>query len=126
MLDPDLFKAIVAVAPVTDLETLRTESLHYTNFALVDRFIGHGPHVQAGSPAQNVDRIKVPVLLFHGDQDQNVGVGESRMMAARLRSAGKPVDYVEFKGLDHQLLDDDVRAELLDRSDMFLRKSLAL
>jgi dipeptidyl aminopeptidase/acylaminoacyl peptidase len=124
--DPDLFKAIVAIAPVTDVETLRSESRGFTNSALVDRFIGHGPHVQAGSPAQNVARIKAPVLLFHGDRDQNVGVGESRMMAARLKSAGKSVDYVEFKGLDHQLSDDDARADLLERSDAFLRKALAL
>jgi len=126
VLEPDLFKAIVAIAPVTDLETLRSEASDYTSSALVDRFIGHGPHVQAGSPAQNVGRIKAPVLLFHGDRDQNVGVGESRMMASRLKGAGKSVDYVEFTGLDHQLADDDVRAQLLDESDSFLRRSLAL
>ncbi|MET3711281.1 acetyl esterase/lipase [Sphingomonas trueperi] len=126
VLDPDLFKAIVGIAPVTDLEAVRTEASGYTNYALVDAFIGHGPHVREGSPAQNVDRIKAPVLLFHGDQDLNVGVGESRMMASRLRGAGKQVEYVEFKGLDHQLEDDVVRAQMLDKSDAFLRTALSL
>ena len=126
VLDPDLFKAIVAVAPVTDLESLRSEASNFTSSALVDRFIGHGPHVQAGSPAQHASRIKAPVLIFHGSDDQNVGVGESRMMVSRLKSAGKSVDYVEFKGLDHQLRDDEARAELLDRSEKFLRRALAL
>jgi dipeptidyl aminopeptidase/acylaminoacyl peptidase len=126
VLEPDLFKAVVAIAPVTDLETLRNETRGFTNFALVDRFIGYGPHVRAGSPAQNAARIKAPVLIFHGDRDQNVGVGESRMMVSRLKSATKSVDYVEFKGLDHQLDDSNARAELLDRSDAFLRRSLAL
>ncbi|NLS28260.1 hypothetical protein S2M10_32700 [Sphingomonas sp. S2M10] len=126
VLDPDLFKAIVAIAPVTDLETLRGEASGFTSYALVDDFIGHGRHVREGSPAQNADRIKAPVLLFHGDQDLNVGVGESRMMASRLRGAGKQVDYVEFKGLDHQLEDDAVRARMLDKSDAFLRTALTL
>lgn len=126
VLDPDLFKAIVAVAPVTDLETLRGESREFTNFDLVDGFIGHGPEVQRGSPAQNVARIKAPVLMFHGDIDTNVGVGESRLMAARLRNAGKPVEYVEFHHLDHQLDDDAARSELLGKSDAFLRKNLGL
>lgn len=126
VLDPDLFKAIVAIAPVTDLDTLRTESSGYTSSALVDAFIGHGPHVREGSPAQNVSRIKAPVLLFHGDQDLNVGVGESRLMASRLRSAGKQVEYVEFKGLDHKLEDDTVRTQMLDKSDTFLRTALGL
>jgi dipeptidyl aminopeptidase/acylaminoacyl peptidase len=125
-LDPALFKAIVAIAPVTDLERLRTESRPYTNFMLVDAFIGHGPHVREGSPAQNVERIQAPVLLFHGDLDRNVGVGESRFMADRLRDAGRKVDYVEFKGLDHYLDDAEARTRMLARADQFLRTSLKI
>lgn len=125
-LDPDLFKGIVAIAPVTDLETLRNESRYLTNFTLVDRFIGSGPHVRQGSPAQNAAQIKAPVLLFHGDRDQNVGVGESRLMADRLRGAGKSIEYVEYKGLDHQLDDSTARIGMLDKSDAFLRKAMGL
>ncbi len=36
VLDPALFKAIVAVAPVTDLETLRSEWRYFSNYAIVD------------------------------------------------------------------------------------------
>ncbi|MFS0773056.1 alpha/beta hydrolase family protein [Sphingomonas sp. 1P08PE] len=123
-LDPDLFKAIVAIAPVTDLETLRSEARNFTNFPQVDAFIGHGDHVRAGSPAQNVTAIRAPVLLFHGDWDANVGVGESRMMASRLRGAGKSVEYVELPKLDHQLADDAARADMLERSDAFIARAI--
>jgi dipeptidyl aminopeptidase/acylaminoacyl peptidase len=126
VLAPDLFKAIIAVAPVTDLETLRSEAFGFASYPQVDRFIGHGAHVKEGSPARNVDRIDVPVLLFHGDRDVNVGVGESRLMEKALKGAGKPVDYVEFKGLDHQLDDSVARAEMLEKSDAFLRSALKL
>jgi dipeptidyl aminopeptidase/acylaminoacyl peptidase len=125
-LDPDLFKAIVAVAPVTDLETLRGEHERFMDYKRVDAFIGRGPHVREGSPAENVAGIKAPVLLFHGDRDLNVGVGESRMMASRLKGAGKQVEYVEFEGLDHQLDDSAARTKLLDRSDGFIRAALGL
>lgn len=126
MLDPKLFKAIVAVAPVTDLDMLRAERNNYADFSVVDRFIGKGPHVEAGSPARHADMIAAPVLLFHGDLDQNVGVRESRVMAARLKGANRDVAYVEYKGLDHQLVDSKVRAEMLDRADSFLRRALAI
>jgi dipeptidyl aminopeptidase/acylaminoacyl peptidase len=126
VLDPALFKAIVAIAPVTDLEMLRRESLDFTNYALVDAYIGKGPHVVQGSPAQNAGRITAPVLMFHGDRDQNVGIGESRLMASRLKSAGKRVELVEYKGLDHQLEDSDVRAGMLDKADAFLRASMGM
>ncbi len=126
MLDPDLFKAIVAVAPVTDLETLRHEHDNYNDFKLVDAFIGKGPHIREGSPAQNAARFKAPVLMFHGDKDQNVGIGESRLMAGRLRRAGKPVEFVEFKGLDHQLDDSAARTAMLDKTDGFLRANMGI
>jgi dipeptidyl aminopeptidase/acylaminoacyl peptidase len=126
VLDPSLFKAIVAIAPVTDLETLRGESRNFTNFRGVDAFIGHGPHVREGSPAQNAERIAAPVLLFHGTLDMNVGVGESRLMASRLRGAGKQVELVTFPDLDHQLGDDAVRARMLGQADAFLRRSMGM
>jgi dipeptidyl aminopeptidase/acylaminoacyl peptidase len=125
-LDPDLFKAVVAVAPVTDLETLREEFRDYTNFKLVDAFIGQGPHVREGSPAQNAGAIKAPVLMFHGDLDDNVGVGESRLMLSRLKAAGKSAELVVFPGLDHQLDDSQARARMLDKTDAFLRGALGL
>lgn len=126
MLDPDLFKAIVAIAPVTDLATLRAEARNYTSYTLVNRFVGTGPHVREGSPAQNAGAIKAPVLLFHGDKDENVGIIESRLMADRLREAGKKVEFVSFPGLDHQLDDDRARTRLLTRSDAFLRAALGM
>ncbi|MET3824355.1 dienelactone hydrolase [Sphingomonas sp. PvP055] len=126
VLDPTLFKAIVAIAPVTDLDTLRHEHDTYMDYNLVDAFIGKGPHVRQGSPAQNADKITVPVLMFHGDLDQNVGIGESRLMANRLRAAGKKVELVEFKGLAHSLDDSEARTTLLDRSDMFLRATMGI
>ena len=47
-------------------------------------------------------------------------------MRDRLQSAGKPVELVEFEKLDHQLDDSEARAQLLRRSDAFLRKALGL
>jgi dipeptidyl aminopeptidase/acylaminoacyl peptidase len=126
VLDPDLFKAIVAVAPVTDLDAVREEARNTYDFPQVDAMIGHGPWVTEGSPAKNAARIKAPVLLFHGDKDTNVGIAESRLMVDKIKGAGGKVELVEFNGLDHQLDDDTARATLLSRADTFLRASMGL
>lgn len=126
VLDPDLFKAVVAIAPVTDLDSAREESRNFTNFKLVDAFIGRGPHIQDGSPARHADAFKVPVLMFHGDLDQNVGINESRLMESRLKAAGKPVQLIEFKGLAHSLDDSDARTQMLLKTDAFLRATMKL
>jgi dipeptidyl aminopeptidase/acylaminoacyl peptidase len=126
VLDPGLYQAVVAVAPVTDLDRLRQEHLDYADYNIVDNFIGNGPHVAAGSPARHAASFKAPVMLFHGDADTNVGVGESRLMERRLKDAGKEVTYVEFEGLDHYLDEAEARTRMLAESDRFLRAALGL
>lgn len=126
VVDPDLYKAIIAVAPVTDLDAVREESREDTDFYIVDAFIGTGPHVESGSPARHADRFKAPVLLLHGDADTNVGVNESRLMKRRLEGAGKRVEYIEFPNLAHSLDDAAARTRLLSASDRFLRAALGL
>ena len=126
VLDPTLFKAVVAVAPVTDLDALRAESQAFSNHDLVDAFIGHGAHVTEGSPARNAAAIRAPVLMFHGDKDQNVGIAESRLMASRLRDAGRTPQLIEYPGLSHQLADNKARADMLAKTDAFLRQSLGM
>jgi dipeptidyl aminopeptidase/acylaminoacyl peptidase len=126
VLDPDLFKAVVAVAPVTDLAQLKEDSINWTNHRMVSEAVGSGPHVAEGSPAQNAGRIKAPVLMFHGERDRNVRLRQSRMMEDRLKSAGKSVELVVYPKLDHYLMDSSVRAEMLRRSDAFLRAALKI
>ncbi|MEH3047377.1 alpha/beta hydrolase family protein [Sphingomonas adhaesiva] len=126
VVDPDLFKAVVAIAPVTDLGRTKDEAEGFTNRELVQRQIGSGENVANGSPARHAERFKAPVLLFHGDTDVNVGVGQSRLMDKRLRAAGKESTLIVFPKLDHQLDDSAVRTEMLAKSDAFLRKAFGM
>ena len=124
--NPDLFKAVVAIAPVTDLNLLKEESRGWSDFRLNRDFIGSGPHVREGSPAQNAASIRVPVLMFHGDLDRNVGILQSRTMNDRLRDAGRQSELVVFPGLDHYIEDSAARTQMLRRSDTFLRQALGV
>jgi len=126
VLNPSLYKAVVAIAPVADLAKLKSDAAEFTSGQIVARFVGDGPHIREGSPAQNADRIVAPVLMFSGDKDLNVDVGQPRLMEKRLKDAGKQVTYVEFPGLDHQIVDAKARTRMLSESDAFIRKALAL
>ena len=70
-----------------------------------------------------MDHIRVPVLLVHGTKDRNVGYQQSKRLADKLRSVGGRVELITFKDLDHRLDDASARAELLRRSDEFLRST---
>jgi dipeptidyl aminopeptidase/acylaminoacyl peptidase len=126
VLDPDLFKAVVAVAPVTDLALLKSRAMTYTSSGLVRDFIGSGPHVVQGSPAQNAKVFKAPVLMFQGDKDLNVDMSHAKKMDRELRSAGKSSELIMYPKLDHGLRDSTVRADLLRKSDAFLRAQLKM
>ncbi len=126
VLAPDLFKATVAIAPVTDLDLLKTNASRYTNSRLVKDFVGTGGHVVAGSPLRNVNAINSPVMLFHGDMDENVDVDHSRKMADALREAGKSVEYTEYPGLEHDIGHNEKRSAMLNDADRFLRSSLGM
>ncbi|MDL2340226.1 MAG: S9 family peptidase [Pseudomonadota bacterium] len=121
---PALYKGVVAIAPVTDLATLKKDSSFYGRSEFIENFIGSGPYVTSGSPLQNASKIRVPVLLVHGDLDTNVKFHQSQMMYDKLKSLGGNVEFLSYKGLDHQLRDATVRAQFLTKAAELLDKTI--
>jgi len=120
VMDPSLYKSAVAIAPVTDLSLLKQDSRNFTNSKMVREYVGSGGHIVAGSPLRHADKIKVPVLLVHGDLDSNVSISHSDKMAAALGNA----EIVRFKGLDHYLDDSNARVEMLTKIGQLLDRTI--
>jgi dipeptidyl aminopeptidase/acylaminoacyl peptidase len=126
VLDPDLFKAIVAVAPVTDLARLKDDSRGFTNFGLVSDYIGTGEHIVSGSPRRQAKSIKAPVLMFSGDIDATVDISQAKAMDSALKENGKESELITYQGLDHSLVDSTARADMLQRSSDFFKRILGV
>ena len=124
--DASVFKAVVAVAPVTDLIDFKQQFRYWSNYYLLQDYLGEGPQAVEGSPARNAQKIKVPVLLFHGTDDINVSYVQSQLMDKSLAAAGARHELVTFDHLDHYLDDSAARTQLLRRSEAFLRQALGL
>lgn len=120
VLAPDLFKAIVAIAPVTDLQQLKDEAAREGAGRINAKFIGTGPHIREGSPAQNAAAIKAPVLMFHGTFDQNVEIAQARTMRRALEGKGKRVELIEYPELAHSLETGEARADMLRKISAFM------
>ena len=124
VLEPSLYKAVVAIAPVTDLGLLKQEFNFYTNADLVRNEVGSGATVSEGSPLQHASAINAPVLLVHGTMDANVRYEQSSKMDSALRGAGKQSELLTFKDLDHQLDDSDARTQMLTKIGELLDRTI--
>ena len=122
--DPAMYKAVIAIAPVTDLALLKTQAQNYSNYDLVVKEIGSGPHVTQGSPVNNASSIGAPVLLVHGTMDANVFYSQSQKMDAALKSAGKQSELLTFSDLDHQLDDSEARTRMLTKIGELLERTI--
>lgn len=123
--EPALYRAAVAIAPVTDLSLLKADARDFSNSKLINDLTGSGEQVVSGSPLRKARLIRIPVLMFHGDRDGNVTIAHSERMAAALTNGSSSVELIRFPGLDHQLQDTDARRKMLQKIDDFLLRELA-
>lgn len=80
------------------------------------------PVLQQISPALNVDKVAIPILLIHGKDDTVVPLEQSRLMETALKKAGKPVELVVMAGEDHWLSRGDTRLQMLNSVVAFVEQ----
>lgn len=117
---PSLFRSIVAIAPITDLQKLKDASTKFSNNLVMQQLLGSGPHLREGSPAQNAERIQAPVLMVAGGLAHDSTIDQVRAMHGALSTAGKKVEFIEYPRVAQDIGDSDVRAEMLRRITQFL------
>ena len=117
---PDVFKAAIAGAPVTDLALYDT---FYT-----ERYLGHPdeqPDVYAAnSLLEDVSGLEAPLLIIHGLADDNVVAAHSLRLSAALLAAGKPHSVLPLSGVTHMTPQETVAENLLLLQVRFLRDAL--
>jgi pimeloyl-ACP methyl ester carboxylesterase len=124
VLHPKRYKAVVAIAPVTDLNALRRDAVGFTNAKLVKDYVGPKDVAEQGSPLESANLISAPVLLVHGDLDSNVRIAHSLRMQDALQKSHVPVEMVRFPKLDHSLEDSKARIEMLTKIGALLDRTI--
>ena len=117
---PDVFKAAVAGAPVTDWEDYDT---HYT-----ERYLGmpdtdKDAYKEASLLTYAAD-LKRPLLLIHGTADDNVYFRHTLKLADALFRAGKDFELLPLSGLTHMVPDPVVTQRLWSRIAGHFQKHL--
>ena len=117
---PDVFKAAIAGAPVTDWEDYDT---HYT-----ERYLGLLPAskkaYEEASLLPLAAKLERPLLLVHGTADDNVYFRHTLRLADALFRAGKDFELLPLPGLTHMVPDPVVTQRLYARFVHFFHKHL--
>ena len=117
---PDVFKAAVAGAPVTDWEDYDS---HYT-----ERYLGTLPESQDAYDRANLvkmaDKLTRPLLLVHGTADDNVYFRHTLKLTDALFRAGKDFEVLPLPSLTHMVPDPVVTEKLWTRIAGHFQKHL--
>ena len=116
----EVFKAAIAVAPVTNwrwYDTIYTERFMRTSEENPDGYWDN-------SPVNFVDQLKGSYLLVHGNGDDNVHFQHTAEMANALIKANKQFDTYFYPNRNHGIYGDNARLHLYTKMTNFLHANL--
>lgn len=123
--DGSLYKCAVVFAPITNLTGLINTMERNEGFKIYEDYLRSDDWTfDQASPLENIDKINLPILLFHGDRDLNSPVRQSRSFYNKMDKAGKNIKYIELEDGDHFLSNEEHRIEFLKEVEKFLEEYL--
>ncbi len=102
--DSSMFSA-VPLPSARSQDTLRSARLQDSPRAALHR----------NSPTTYADQINTPLLLLQGGTDRRVGLSQSERLYKRLKILERPVEYVHYPGVGHDLSASATPTQRLDR-----------
>lgn len=143
--DGDLYKCAVAGAGVSDLIAMqewerfgekvpdvvgtggasgyKSISYQYWKTAIGDP-VAEKDMLIKYSAARNADKVNIPLLLIHGDEDDVVPISQSELMQKAMEKEGKKVDLIRLPDAGHQWspMTEENRKTVLTKSLEFFQK----
>ncbi|MFC3816454.1 alpha/beta hydrolase family protein [Lysobacter sp. GCM10012299] len=124
--EPDLYRCAAGYVGVYDLPKMVADdkrTLYRWGNSSAD-WIGKAADLGAVSPNRMADRIKVPVFLAAGGEDDRAPIEHSKMMEQALRKAGVPVESLYYDTEGHGFYLPEHKTEFYTRLLAFLSRSL--
>ncbi len=130
---PALYRCAVSYAGVSNIPQLLTadrDRYGSDSASFIDaiRTIGDpdDPALARKSPVNAANRVDIPVLLLHGQDDIVVPIAQSTAMAKTLAERNVKVTYVQLAGEDHWLSRGTTRLQVLTEIGKFLSEQLQM
>jgi dipeptidyl aminopeptidase/acylaminoacyl peptidase len=133
--DPDIFQCAVDFAGVTDFELfynghwlytsdMTAEAKEYGLPVLVGDLEKDAAQLKATSPIEQVERIRRPILMGHGDADHRVPILHSKRFLREVRVHNRKVEFAEYDDEGHGLKLAKNRIDFWTRVERFLDRNI--
>jgi len=127
LVSTDIFNIAACKYAVTDLISMANSTHIFEEFYL-DYLIGNiesdFKRYNKRSPIENVNRINVPLILFHGLKDKVISFKDSIAIKDELLKRKIPVEINLFDNEGHGFKDGQVKVQVLKDTEAFFRKHL--
>ena len=125
---PDLFKCVIATAGVYDLNLLREEGdirrLYFSESYFNDVLGQDKKAIAAISPVNYIEKLKAPVLLFHGEKDKRAPIIHAEKLIKAMKKKNKKYNWVEVDDEAHGFYDEKNQTLYYSEVLKFLDKQL--
>lgn len=112
--EPALYQCAAGYIGVYDLPMMHTRGdvqRRGSGETYLREWIGERSELAAVSPTNMADRIKVPVFLAAGGEDERAPIQHSELMERRLKAAGVPVETLYYKTEGHGFYTEEHQRE---------------
>ena len=130
---PDVYKCAVSINGVSHLPIMLADRkkrhgkkswvLDYWNRSILNSDFDKSL-LKEISPYYSAEKIKVPVLLIHGDDDKVVPFEQSKLMQKAIKKQKGQVEFIKLKDDDHYLQDEKTRVKALVEMVKFVEKNI--
>ena len=133
--DPDLYRCAAAWAAVSEplrllerswwwSDDISDEARRYSLPQMIGDVKTDAAMLEAASPLRQAARIKVPVLLVHGERDRRVPIVHAKEMREALRKNGQEPEWLVFDDEAHGWLKPENQHAFARKLESFLAKHL--
>ena len=125
--EPALYRCAVGYIGVYDLPMMHVTGdiqRRGSGETYLREWVGERQALAAVSPTRLADRIKVPVFLAAGGEDERAPIEHSRQMERALRAAGVPVETLFYPTEGHGFYQEKNRKEFYEKLLDFLFRNI--
>lgn len=130
ILEPDLFQCAIGVVGVYDLPLMFKEgdvAARTSGQRYLKRVLGEDQaQLKAFSPSYNIDKLKAPVLIVHGGEDERAPIEQAESLVKALKKANHPYQYELLEDEGHGFYNAKHRTRYYNQVLSFLNKHLDL